>query len=79
MKYHWFRISFLHIHQHLCEVFGCNCDKPFAGKTLLVVGDLLQLPLVKSYLSLHLSIVHLEITFSLWELFQMCELTEDMR
>ena len=40
-------IKFLHIHQRLCEIFGCNFDKSFAGKAVLIVGDLLQLPPVK--------------------------------
>ena len=71
-------ITFLHTHQCLCEISGCNYDKPFAGKTVLVVGDLLQLHAVKS------CFVFTSINgppgdmFSLRKLFQMCELTEVM-
>ena len=46
-------ITFLCIHQRLCEIFRCNKDKPFVGKIVSVVGDLLQLPPV-------LLMVHLE-------------------
>ena len=66
-------ITFHHIHKRLYEIFGCGYDKPFAGKTILVVGNLFQLPLVKSPINGPLGNM-----FSLWKLFQMCELTEVM-
>ena len=40
--------TFLRIHQRLREILGFSYDKPLAGKTVLVVGDLLHLPPVKS-------------------------------
>ena len=47
-------ITLTHIHQRLCEIFGCNLNAPFATKTVLVVGDLLQLPPVKAqYVFIH--------------------------
>ena len=72
-------ITFLYRHQRLCEIFGCNYDKPFAGKKVLVVGDLLQLTPVKSYFVFTHINGPLGDMISLWELFQMCELTEVMR
>ena len=42
------KITFLHTHHRFCETFGCNYDKPFPRKTVLVVGDLPPLPPVKS-------------------------------
>lgn len=44
VSYETFRI----IHLRLCDIFGTDGTQPFAGKNLLVVGDLLQLPPVKS-------------------------------
>ena len=29
-------ITLTHIHQRLCEIFGCNLKEPFAKKTLLL-------------------------------------------
>ena len=72
-------ITFLDIHHHLCEIFDCNYDKFFAGKTVLVIGDLLQLPAVKSCFVFAPFKGPLGDMFSLWELFQMRELIEDMR
>ena len=72
-------ITLLHIHQRLCEIFGCNYGKPCPGKTVLVVRDLIELPQVKS------CFVFTPINgppgdmFSLWKLFQMRKLTEAMR
>ena len=34
----------LQIHQRLCEIFGKSDSIPFAGKTVIVSGDLYQLP-----------------------------------
>ena len=31
------------VHRRLCEIFGCNGVDTFAGKTVLLLGDLLQL------------------------------------
>ena len=54
-------ITFLHIHQRLCEIFGYKYNKPFARKTVLVVGDYFSY-LHSNYASgLQLLMVHLEI------------------
>ena len=46
-------ICLLQIHKRLCEIFGCSESQPFANLSILVVGDLLQLPLKPlKYLSL---------------------------
>ena len=34
----------LQIHHRLCEIFGKSDSIPFAGKTIIVSGDLYQLP-----------------------------------
>ena len=47
MSMFW-NIILFHIHHHLCEICDCNYDKPFSGKTVTAVGDLLQLSPVKS-------------------------------
>ena len=72
-------ITLTHIHQRLFEIFGCNLNKPFAKKTVLVVGDLLQLPPVKAQYVFIPPPGPFANLFSLWSLFKMCELTEVMR
>ena len=72
-------ITVTHIHQQLCEIFGCNLNEPFAKKTVLVVGDLLQLPPVKAQYVLITPPGPFGNLFSFWPLFKMCELTEVMR
>ena len=72
-------ITLTHIHQRLCEIFGCNLNEPFAKKTVLVVGDLLQLPPVKAQYVFIPPPGPFANLFSLWSLFKMCELTEVMR
>ena len=79
MKYQWFQILLLLIHQQLCEIFGCNLNEPFAKETVLVVGDLLQLPPVKAQYVFIPPPGPFANLFSLWSLFKMCELTEVMR
>ena len=72
---------FLHMHQRLLDIFGYanNCDKPFAGLTIIVEGDFYQLPPVLQrpvfgdYYDEIFNIYHL------WKVFKMCELTEVMR
>lgn len=41
-------VTLLQIYRRLCGIFGCSKDQPFARKSALVVGDFLQLSLVKS-------------------------------
>ena len=36
------------MHKSLCEISGCSEASPFAGKTIILFGDHLQLPPVKS-------------------------------
>ena len=36
------------VHKRLCEIFGCSEANPFAGKTVFLLGYLLQLPPVKA-------------------------------
>ena len=38
----------LHIHLCLVEIFACPNNTPFAGITVIAVGDFLQLPSVKA-------------------------------
>ena len=72
-------ITLTHIHQRLCEIFVCNLNEPFAKKTVLVVGDLLQLPPVKAQYVFIRPPGPFGNLFSLRSLFKMCELTEVMR
>ena len=71
----------LHIHQRLLDIFGYsnNFLKPFAGITLIVVGDLYQLPPVMQrpvFADYHEELYNIN---HLWRVFKMCELTEVMR
>jgi len=71
----------LHIHQRLLDIFGYsgNDMKPFAGITMIVVGDLYQLPPVRAkpvyedYPDAMFNIYHL------WRVFKMYKLKEIMR
>ena len=53
---------------------------PFAGKTILLFGDLLQLPLLKSLICKVNLFVNLnslsETIWNIWQNLLMCELTE---
>ena len=71
----------LYIHQRLLDIFGYSTSlvKPFAGITVIVVGDLYQLPSVlqrPAYADYYDEIYNIH---NLWRLFRMCELTEIMR
>ncbi len=71
----------LYVHQRLIEIFGCVSDynKPFAGMTVILVGDLYQLPpfLQKPVFAQYYN--DLYNIYPLWRNFQMCELTEVTR
>lgn len=68
----------LNIHLRLCEIFGYNESVLFGNKTIIVVGDLLQLPPVRAaYVFKPINMNFNNI--NLWSHFQMCELTEVMR
>ena len=69
------------MHQRLLDIFGYtnNCDKPFAGLTMIVVGNLYQLPPVLQkpvFADYYDDIYNI---YHLWKVFKMCELTEVMR
>eukprot|EP00111_Clytia_hemisphaerica_P014066 TCONS_00041399-protein len=68
----------LQIHQRLCEIFGVSDRIPFANKTIIVSGDLYQLPPVraKQVFSLDGFIISL---LKLWRNFQFAELDKVMR
>ena len=73
-------ILLLHIHQRLTEIFSCNNrDLMFAGKTVIAVGDLCQLPPVNSkhvfapYKDNLLNFAHP------WQLFKIAELVKTVR
>ena len=71
----------LYIHQRLVEIFGCVSDfsKPFAGLSIILVGDLYQLPPVMQKPIFAEFNDQLYNIYPLWRNFQMCELTEVMR
>ena len=72
-----------HIHQRLLEIFGCLSNAPFAGKSVLVCGDLYQLPPVRAkpifmfdgFSTLFQGVLSMD----LWRNFKIAELTEVMR
>ena len=68
-----------HVHLRLTEIFGKVNDEPFAGKTVIAVGDFFQLPPVGGrpvYADYKNDWQNFE---SLWKLFKIYELTEVMR
>ena len=69
----------LHIHLRLVEVFACSNHTPFAGITVIAVGDFLQLRSVRArpvYAEYNKSLQNLDV---LWDIFEVSELTEEMR
>ncbi|XP_066915086.1 uncharacterized protein [Clytia hemisphaerica] len=70
---------FRNIDERLRKIF--DVDKPFGGKSVLLCGDLYQLPPIFRDLIYKpdCSTVHGIIAFELWRSFQMAELTEVMR
>ena len=68
----------MNIHTRICEIFGTDDDKPFAGKSIIVCGDLFQLPPIfpSQVFSTEGSIIG---AFKLWHLFKLAELDEVMR
>ena len=72
-------VKLYHIHKRLSEIFNVSLEVPFGGLTVLVVGDLYQLPPVrgqKVFLPSHEELLNL---CHPWQHFQFCELTEIMR
>lgn len=68
----------LNIHKRLCEIFGVVDEKPFAGKSILVCGDLYQLPPVMAKSVFDTDGLMISV-FKLWHLFKLAELSESMR
>ena len=70
------------VHQRLIEIFG-QSDRPFAGKSVLVCGDLYQLPPVKAQpiyiFNENTPVMHGVTCLELWHNFVIVELTEIMR
>ena len=71
--------TLLHIHQRLKDIFGTSSDQLCAGLSIIVVGDLYQLPPIRrkpvfeEYKNNVLNLCHP------WSVFEMIELTEIMR
>ena len=72
-------LQLLYVHLRLVEIFGCSDNIPFAGITIITVGDFYQLPPVQQrsvyaeYRDAWQNMVHL------WRLFKLAELHEVMR
>ena len=73
------RKLFRQVDSRLREIF--NCDIVFAGKSVLLCGDIYQLPPVSGKILFKVDYASIEniIGFELWNKFQMAELTEVMR
>ena len=74
--------GFFQVHQRLIEIFGVQL--PFAGKSVLVCGDLYQLPPVRDFPVFNNRSVEnchpLQFAaIDLWRMFKIVELTEIMR
>ena len=41
-------ITLLHIHKRFCKIFGCFGELALAGKSLVAVGDFMQLPPIRT-------------------------------
>ena len=68
----------LNIHRRLCEIFGTIEENPFAEKSILVCGDLYQLPPVLARRVFSTEGMFIS-AFNLWHLFKLVELDETMR
>ena len=72
-------ITLLHIHQRLKEIFGSSNSQMFAGISVIVVGDMYQLPPIRKkpvFANFKNDVFNL---YHPWHLFTMIELTEIMR
>ena len=72
-------ICLLHIHKRLCEIFGCRKISRFLCLSIIVVGDLLQLPPIKSPEIFEKYKSAFGDFFSLWSQFLITQRTEVMR
>ena len=68
------------MNQRLIEIVGCGNNKPFGGTSMILFGDIYQLPPVRAR-TIHMSNQSVKgyITLDLWEMFQFAEITEVMR
>ena len=66
------------VHLRLCEIFGVSTNIPFAGKTVIAVGDFYQLPPVMGK-PVYSKSGFVERVLYLWGYFKIAELTEVMR
>ena len=72
-------ITLLHIHQRLKEIFGTSNSQIFAGISIIVVGDMYQLPPIRKkpvFANFKNDVFNL---YHPWHLFTMIELVEIMR
>lgn len=72
-------IRLLHVYKMLCEIIACLESQPYGNLSVLVVGDLLQLPLFKSPKMFEAYNNEFGELFNLWLLCLMAELKEVMR
>ena len=72
-------VLLLNIHLRLCEIFGIKTSIPFAGKMIIVCGDLFQLPPVMGARVYHEGENMLAKVLKLWQNFKLGELSEIMR
>ena len=72
-------ITLLHIHQQLKEIFVRPNNQLFAGPSIIVVGDLYQLPQIRRGPVFNEFKNHVHNLCHPWSVFQMVELTEIMR
>jgi hypothetical protein len=70
--------TFRMIHLRLCEIFGTDGTEPFAGKNVLIMGDLFQLPPVRAT-KIYKQPRDLSAEVNLWREFEFNELTINMR
>ena len=72
---------FLHINKRLIEIFSCTDNKPFAGKPVVLCGDLYQLPPVNARPIFIANNTYIEgiLSVHLWRKFEITEPTEIMR
>ena len=66
------------VHLRLCEISGVSTQIPFAGKTVIAVGDFFQLPPVMGK-PVFCASGFVENLLKLWDNFKIAELTEIMR
>ena len=72
-------MQLLYIHLRLVEIFGCSDNLPFAGITIITVGDFYQLPPVKQRPVYAEYRDEWQNLVNLWKLFMLAELHDVMR